>query len=69
MTKAERRISDFSSGMKKLDDNSLTYIHKLTQVLFMVEHPPVYPVSGEKATKLGKKTIRIKRDKCLRRSV
>jgi len=48
MTKAERRINDFSSGMRKLENNSLSYINRLTQALFMVEHPPVYPVSEKK---------------------
>ena len=49
MTKAELRINNFSSGVRKLDDKSLSYIHKLTQVLFMVEHPPFYPGSEKKA--------------------
>jgi hypothetical protein len=56
MTKAELRISNFSSGVRKLDDKSLSYIHKLTQVLFMVEHPPVYPILERKTTELGKKS-------------
>jgi len=55
MTKEERRISDFSSGMKKLDDKSLNYIHRLTQILFFVEHPQVYPGSEKKAVESGKK--------------
>jgi cob(I)alamin adenosyltransferase len=46
MVKAERRIRDFSSGIKKLSNHSLDYIHRLTQVLFLVERPPVYPVEG-----------------------
>jgi len=55
MTKAERRISDFSSGVRKLDVKNLSYIRKLTQVLFMVEHPTVYPGSEGKGTESGKK--------------
>jgi len=55
MTKTERRISDFSSGMRKLDVKSLSYIRKLTQVLFTVEHPPIYPGAGKKAVESGKK--------------
>jgi hypothetical protein len=55
MTKAELRISNFSSGVRKLDEKSLSYIHKLTQVLFMVEHPPVYPIFERKTIELGKK--------------
>ena len=43
MTKAERRIRDFSSGMKKLGNGSRTYIHKLANVLLLVEKPPVCP--------------------------
>jgi len=54
MTKAERRISDFSSGMKKLNVKSLSYIHRLTQVLFTVEHSPIYPGAGKKAVELEK---------------
>jgi hypothetical protein len=54
MTKTERRIRDFSSGMRKLDNHSLNYIHSLTQVLFMVEHLPVYPAAREKAAELEK---------------
>jgi hypothetical protein len=56
MDKAERRIKIFSSGLKKLNNNSLDYIHGLTQVLFMVEHPPVYPAALEKAAELAKKS-------------
>jgi hypothetical protein len=55
MTKTERRIKTFSSGIKKLGNHSLDYIHKLTQVLFLVEHGPVYPVSTEKAHELKNK--------------
>jgi len=62
MTKAERRISDFSSGMKKLNDKNLRYIRKLTQVLFTVEHPLVY--SGA-----GKKAVYMRQDKFKRRSI
>jgi hypothetical protein len=51
MTKTERRIRTFSSGMRKLDNNSINYIHWLTQVLFLVEHPPVLQASGENASK------------------
>jgi cob(I)alamin adenosyltransferase len=49
MVKTERRIKAFSSGLKKLDKNSLNYIHRLAQVLFLVERPPVNPSSGEKS--------------------
>jgi hypothetical protein len=56
MSKIGRRIKTFSSGIKKLDYYSLDYIHRLTQVLFLVEHPPVYPSSGKKVPELEKKT-------------
>jgi hypothetical protein len=55
MTKAECRINAFSSGIRKLNDNSLSYIHKLTKVLFMVEHQPIYSMSKKKDIKLEKK--------------
>jgi cob(I)alamin adenosyltransferase len=55
MVKAERRIKTFSSGIKKLSNNSLEYIHRLTQVLFMVEHPLGYPVGREKAAELERR--------------
>jgi len=57
MTKSERRIGDFSLGIKKLNNHSLNYIHKLTQILFMVEHPPVCP-------SLEKKDAEVKKKKC-----
>ena len=43
MTKAERRIRAFSSGMKKLGDDSRNYIHRLTRALFLAEQPPFNP--------------------------
>jgi hypothetical protein len=59
MTKIERRIGAFSSGIKKLDSRSLNYIHRLTQDLFMIEHLPVYPGSGGKVPELkeGKPSV------------
>jgi len=58
MNKAERKINDFSSGMKKLDDKSLKYIHKLAQVLFAVEHSTVFTGLRKKAVKTRKKNHR-----------
>jgi hypothetical protein len=58
VTKTERQIRDFSSGMRKLSDNNLNYIQKLTHVLFMVEHLPVYSGPWRKAPE-SKKTNRI----------
>jgi len=57
MTKSERRIGDFSSGIKKLNNHSLNYIHKLTQVLFMVEHPLVCPCLERNDIDLEKKKV------------
>ena len=57
MTDSEQRLVDFSSGMKKLGNDSRDYIHKLTQVLFLVEKPPVYPVLEKKPSKFGDKPI------------
>ena len=47
MTGQERRIRDFSTGLKKLNKDSQKYIQNLTCVLSFVEQPPVSPVSGE----------------------
>jgi len=47
MPKKEQRIREFSSGMKKLGNDSRSYIHKLTHVLQLVERPPVCPVKEE----------------------
>jgi len=62
MTKAERRINNFSSGISKLDDKSLNYIHKLTHVLFMFEHLPVYQGSEKKAVEPEKKNRKLKKE-------
>lgn len=53
MTKTERRIKDFSLGLKKLGKNNLDYINRLTHVLLFVDQVPVQ-FAGEK-TRLGKK--------------
>jgi len=58
MTKPERRIRTFSSGVKKLDNRGLNYIHGLTQVLFMVENTSAYPVLENKASESKRKTAR-----------
>ncbi|MDR2922275.1 MAG: hypothetical protein LBU85_02895 [Treponema sp.] len=54
MVKTERRIAAFTSGLKKLDNNGLNYIHRLAQVLFLVERPPVNPSAGGKSAGLEK---------------
>jgi hypothetical protein len=56
MTKQERRIRDFSTGLKKLEKDSQDYIQNLTRVLSFVEQPPVSPVSG-KDLRLEKKSL------------
>jgi hypothetical protein len=55
MTKAERRINDFSSGIKQLSDESRNYIHKLTHVLHLVEKPPIYPGLEKKNHRVEKR--------------
>jgi hypothetical protein len=55
MTKTERRSKDFSSGMRKLGNQSLNYIHKLAQVLLMVEHTFVYQRSEKKTAEIKNK--------------
>ena len=47
MTRAERRLRDFSSGMMNLGADSRNYIHQLTHILFLVEKPPVCPVPND----------------------
>ncbi|MDR2716552.1 MAG: hypothetical protein LBB89_00605 [Treponema sp.] len=59
MTKAEWRIKDFSSGIKKLSNHSRNYIRQLTHVLFLVEQPPVYPVPEKKNLNQKRKTARM----------
>jgi len=51
LTKAEQRIKDFSSGIKKLSGNSQDYMHKLTHVLLLVEQLPIAPTAVEKKGK------------------
>jgi len=51
MTKAERRIEDFSLGLKKLSDDSRKYICKLAQILFLVEQLPHHPNARKKTRK------------------
>jgi len=60
MTKTERRISDFSSGMKKLDDKNLSYIRKLTLVMFTVEQSLLNHGAKKKNVELGKKSFLLK---------
>ena len=56
MTKAEERIRDFSSGMKKLGSDSRDYLRKLAHVLFLVEQPPVCPVAERDSSERGKES-------------
>ena len=55
MTRVEKRIRDFSLGMKKLGDDSRNYLHKLTYTLFLVEQTPMHPVTEKKIHKQGNK--------------
>jgi len=47
----KKRINAFSSGIKKLSYDSRNYIQELTQILFLIEQPPVYPISDKKSIK------------------
>lgn len=52
MTKAEQRIRDFSSGMKKLSENSRNYIYELTYTLSLVKQTPAFLFLEEKCPEL-----------------
>lgn len=41
MTIAEQRITDFTSGINALGDDSRQYLHRITHALFMVEQQAV----------------------------
>jgi len=58
MTKAERRIRDFSSGLKKLSDKSQNYINKLAHNLFLIEQSSAYPVFNKKYPELENRNTR-----------
>jgi hypothetical protein len=58
MTKTERRIKDFSSGITKLGDQSLDCIRKLAQVLLMVEHTFVYQHLEKKTTEIKRENLK-----------
>ena len=53
MTRSEKRLRDFSSGMKKLGGDSRNYIHKLTRFLFLAEQPPVNSVNEKESPEQG----------------
>ena len=56
MTEAEWRIRDFSSGMKKLGNCCQNYIHRLTNILFLVEQSlPPMPADEEFSESVKKK--------------
>jgi len=55
MTKAERRIKDFSSGMKDLDSASQNKIHNLAKNLLLIEKTPVCPAAEKKPRNLKEK--------------
>jgi hypothetical protein len=52
MTKVERRLRNFASGIEKLGNSSRNYIHKLTHVLFLVEKISGRSVLMKKSTEL-----------------
>jgi len=53
MTKAERRIKNFSSGLKKLGNDNQNYIQKITHDLFLIEKSTACSVLVKKNTELG----------------
>jgi len=57
MTKAERRIGDFSLGMKSLSENSRNYIHKLVHELFRIEKLSACSLLAKKKTGSGRNNI------------
>ncbi|MDR0503033.1 MAG: hypothetical protein LBH16_06895 [Treponema sp.] len=56
MNNAEKRIKNFSSGLRKLNKKNQDYINKLAHVLLLVEQPPVCP-SVERAD-TGKEKVK-----------
>ena len=48
MTKTDRRIKDFTSGINKLSNGSKSYIHKLSHILLLIEKIPVNPIIEKK---------------------
>jgi hypothetical protein len=46
MTKEERRLKEFASGLANLGEYSRDYLHNLTKALFFIEKPPVSPIGG-----------------------
>jgi len=55
MTKTKQRIKDFSSGLKKLSDESQNYICNLTHILFFVGQLLVHSIAGKKIINNAKK--------------
>ena len=52
MTKRERQVKNFSSGLKKLSINGQRYINKLTRELFLVEQSSIFSTFNENYPKL-----------------
>jgi len=57
MTRTNRRIKEFSSGITKLNADSRNYIQKLTSILFFVEQPLVHPFSKKRNRKINNARI------------
>lgn len=53
MTKTERRIKNFSSGLKKLGNDNQNYIRKITHALFLIEKFTACSVLVKESTELG----------------
>ena len=52
MTKMERRIKNFSSGIKQLSNDKQEFIHKLTHYLFIIEKLSACSIHDKKSLKL-----------------
>jgi len=57
MTKAEKRIEDFSLGMKNLGEDSRNYFYKLVHELFLIEKLSACSLLVEKKTGLGRNNV------------
>jgi len=57
MTKVERRIKNFSSGLKKLGNDNQNYIHKITHDLFLIEKFTACSVLVKESTELEENNV------------
>ena len=57
MNKSERRIRNFSCGLKKLGNDNQNYIQKLTYDLFVIEKLSADSVFVKKNTEFGMNNV------------